>query len=638
MRIGDNDNEVLIDYFLYSLFISSIISAIILIHPIESVSALYMLSALVQSAAAIFAIGFSLSLIAIQLTAPYSFRILKFLLKDIHFRLLFLVLTVIILFGLNGSLVIGNGLITIYVKFLLLILLFLSIFMFFCLWSYFQSILNTLNPVRLINQIIDDVDLIQLETEVGPGDNNDPIQPITDILSESLRKNDENTVLHGLKSITSKMESFLEKDLSVLNQEQITKEFNYHLLIIGKRVFGNSAYINISISIIDCLTIFGIKAIDNDKVKVANQILVELKSCGLLSIGNRIESIIIKISTSIGDAERGIGFKANAKTNYDLVRDSTIALRDIGKEAVKYRLKTSSNIIIGCLRNIGTYNYNYDYSGNKRCKEKDDENSRTAVESLAAIALEANSQELTEILRKLIFDIKYIGQLSAREKFPKTAAQTADSFKYLSKDIVEMGNSNLFIIIIDALGDLGPKFAGADLNGAARSAVDALLSIIQITSDSKDLIDRNKMRIDIAKRLKDIGKIAAERNQPEVSSLAAHAFGYFSDPSEDLLGIMKSSLEEILEVSDDPNTCVSIARSINAFGFGILSMEAKVVAESAANKAISKNETHTLAYLQLCKALKSQEVLLRNQRDNDKADEKKREADRACEMYHRLNK
>ena len=186
--------------------------------------------------------------------------------------------------------------------------------MFFCLWSYFQSLLETLNPVRLINQIIEDVNLIQLETEEEPGDNNDPIQTITDILSESLRKNDENKVLYGLKSITLKMESFLETDLSVPNQEQIAKKFNYHLSIIGKRVFGNRAYINISIGIIDCLTIFGIKAIDNDKRKVASQALVQLKSYGLLSIENRIESIIIKISTSLGDTERGIGFKANAKT------------------------------------------------------------------------------------------------------------------------------------------------------------------------------------------------------------------------------------------------------------------------------------------------------------------------------------
>jgi hypothetical protein len=38
-------------------------------------------------------------------------------------------------------------------------------------------------------------------------------------------------------------------------------------------------------------------------------------------------------------------------------------------------------------------------------------------------------------------------------------------------------------------------------------------------------------------------------------------------------------------------------------------MEAKVVAESAANKAISQDKTHTLAYLQLCNALRSQEIL-----------------------------
>lgn len=632
--VDQDDEEVLIDYFLCTLFISSILSIIVLIPKIESVSALYMLSALVQSAAAIFAIVFSLSLIAIQLAAPYSFKILTIFLGNVQFRMLFLVLAIIIIVGLNGLLAINGTNISIYIKFILYILIFLTVFMFFILMSYFRSILRTLNPIRLIDQIIEKTNVINILETDSPGNERDPVQPVTDILLESLRKNDENAVLYGLDSLTSKIESIMDDSLSEQQQWQIANEFNYHLFVIGRRVFNRDFYINISVNIIDCLNRIGLKSIQTDKTKMTHEILLQLKSAGSVSIENRNEVIIIKISKSLGDSEIGIGVNAYAKRYYDLVQNSIFALRDIGKAAINNRLVVSSSTIIESLNRISG-NIFYNYKKNIDSREKDDITSRIVVESLAAIAKEANSQDLIEILRKLIFDIRHIGQLSAREKFPNTASYTAESFAWLSKEIGERGNYKIIPILISALSDIGPKFADADLNGAARSAVNALLTIIKITNDGMDPYERSKIRIEIAKCLKNIGIKSARKNQKEVSSLAALAFGYFSEPSKDLSNLIKNSLEEFLDSSDDPNTCVQIAQSLNAFDFSI---EGKKAAEKAAKKAISKDSNYTMAYLQLHNALRSQEILLKNKNDNENADEKKKEADKAIAEYNRLMK
>ena len=45
-----------------------------------------------------------------------------------------------------------------------------------------------------------------------------------------------------------------------------------------------------------------------------------------------------------------------------------------------------------------------------------------------------------------------------------------------------------------------------------------------------------------------------------------------------------------------------------------------------------------MAYLQLHNALRSQEILLKNKNDNENADEKKKEADKAIAEYNRLMK
>jgi hypothetical protein len=247
--------------------------------------------------------------------------------------------------------------------------------------------------------------------------------------------------------------------------------------------------------------------------------------------------------------------------------------------------------------------------------------------------LEANSQGMIEILRKLISEIRYFGEQSAKKNFPGTASQVSESFKYISKDIGEKGNYNLFTLIINALGYLGLEFVRSDLNGAAHSAVNALFSIIKTTNDITDFSDRPSLRIEIANRLKDIGTEAAKKNQSDVSSLAAHSFGYFSDPSRDLLEIMKTSLEKMLDVSEDSTTCYQIALVLNAFG----RFESSDLAIKAAKKAISKNSDHELAYQQLCNALRIQEIHYRNKREDQEADAKKAEADAACQKYHELH-
>ena len=174
--------------------------------PTEPDNARYMISTLVQSMAAIFAIIISLSLVAVQLTASsYSTRVIDIFLESRHLHILFSIYSIEIIYGLLLLRLIppkeSMSSFEIYIS----LLYYLGIISFFLLWYYLKDIMNMIKPSAIINRLCDRITKDQL------GSQNDSIQPVMDIMRSSLDRYDYETLASGLKAITTRSKILFER-------------------------------------------------------------------------------------------------------------------------------------------------------------------------------------------------------------------------------------------------------------------------------------------------------------------------------------------------------------------------------------------------------------------------------------------
>ena len=157
--------------------------------PTEATSARYMLSALVQSQAAIIAIVVSLTLIAVQLTASaYSPRVIRIFRGNPDMWILLLFYGFSIFYGLlvlkmirgaedTSQIVISNISLEAYISYVYA--LGISTFAILCL--YIWNIMSLLTPETIIKRLKNEITKGNLLTP-----EEDPIQPIMDIIHGSI--------------------------------------------------------------------------------------------------------------------------------------------------------------------------------------------------------------------------------------------------------------------------------------------------------------------------------------------------------------------------------------------------------------------------------------------------------------------
>ena len=175
-------------------------------------SARYMLSALVQSEAAIVAIVITLSLIAVQLAAQsYSTRVIDIFKNNPDLQILTGIYVGAIIYGLSVLKLIDepnqleNHILSSYS---------LGIFALLSLAPYIWNTFNFLKPSTIINSLSDKIShetiLYAIEGDNKKIDDIDPIQPIIDIVRGSLMKYDYETVKMGLEVIENRMDFIIE--------------------------------------------------------------------------------------------------------------------------------------------------------------------------------------------------------------------------------------------------------------------------------------------------------------------------------------------------------------------------------------------------------------------------------------------
>jgi uncharacterized membrane protein len=221
--------------FLLVIFVSAILFTHFNLFHTDANSARYMLSALVQSQAAIVAIVITLTLIAVQLTASaYSPRVIDIFKKNPDMWILLGCYGVSIFYGLfvlklvegtegevvSQSAIWSLGSVPISFEFCVSLAYWLGVFTFVMLFLYLWNIIGLLKPENVIKRLAVEITKAKI---LNPKE--DPFQPIMDIIHGSIMKYDLETTRVGLKKVTKQVIEIIDSD----GEEKISECFRGHL-------------------------------------------------------------------------------------------------------------------------------------------------------------------------------------------------------------------------------------------------------------------------------------------------------------------------------------------------------------------------------------------------------------------------
>lgn len=225
-------------------------------------SARYMLSALVQSEAAIFAIVITLSLVAVQLAAQsYSARITELFQNAPDLWILIITYIIAMIYGLGVLKLIDEDFpgfnpitnLEVHISFSY----FLGIFAFIAIIPYIHNTLNLLKPSNVIKILSDRVTgeriLSAIQEKREKKYEIDPILPIIDLIRGSLMRYDSETIITGLRAIENRINYIIQnEDLKENDKEKILRHIIFHFSRFGNLAISKR-YERIAIEIVDNL-------------------------------------------------------------------------------------------------------------------------------------------------------------------------------------------------------------------------------------------------------------------------------------------------------------------------------------------------------------------------------------------------
>jgi hypothetical protein len=198
---------------------------------VDDTSARYLLSALVQGLAAIIAIVVTLTLVAVQLSASaYSPRVIDIFKKDWVMWTLLVWYGLSIFFGLFVLEMIGGEYQNlsrrgVSLEFCVFLAYLMGIIAFAGLFLHIGNVINLLKPENIINRLA-----IEITEDRILNSEEDPIQPIVDIVHGSVMKYDITTTRVGLTAVTDRVIKILEVNC----EQKIPMRFFAHLKQVSR--------------------------------------------------------------------------------------------------------------------------------------------------------------------------------------------------------------------------------------------------------------------------------------------------------------------------------------------------------------------------------------------------------------------
>ncbi|MCJ7444800.1 MAG: DUF2254 domain-containing protein [Methanotrichaceae archaeon] len=325
---------------------------LLLLQPtIDANSARYMLSAIVQSEAAIIAIVVSLSLVAVQLVASsYSSRAIEVFKKAPYLWLLlgFYVASMIITFWILMS--IGNvTTLSSETSKWVVVSYWLGVVAFLALIPYIWKILELLNPHSIIDRLSKDITVEKIQLAIQPRSKIDPIQPIIDIIISSLDRYDRGVIDYALNVISSKYSQLTK------NQNVFSYFFNHFTVILdlamrkknepaattilgymydlGSFFSSSREYPGSLNTMVPLLRDIGIKALDDDLIWVANTVVGLLNEVCYDASKNNLPSVETRAIESLYK----VGSYASNLMKMHVAIRAAESLRDLGISEIPWQ-------------------------------------------------------------------------------------------------------------------------------------------------------------------------------------------------------------------------------------------------------------------------------------------------------------
>lgn len=314
-------------------------------------SALYVLSSLVQSEAAVLGIVVTLSLVAIQLTSSsYSTRVIRLFKESPSLWILLLTYIIAIIYGLGVlKFIIPSGNFS-NNEFQIWIAYLLGIYAFSALIPYIIDIINFMDPKIIIKRLsakITKKNILDTTSAEDPNFINyrpsgGPLQPLSDIMIRALMENDYGTLKDGLKSIENSMLRILKDE--GLESNEVTDEegdisnhlFIHHIQRVGEIAIEKNDDSS-SALIIESLSRLSMMGIDENYSTFAEQAAYVLGEIGIKAASKNNEYVSsharVYLGWVIGSAAAEAEF--NTVVEIALLYELRVCLTEINKKLLE---------------------------------------------------------------------------------------------------------------------------------------------------------------------------------------------------------------------------------------------------------------------------------------------------------------
>jgi hypothetical protein len=422
---------VYIGLFLLVIFIGAIVFANFNLFHTDANSARYMLSALVQSQAAIVAIVITLTLIAVQLTASaYSPRVIDIFKKNPDMWILLGCYGVSIFYGfivlklvegaegefVSQSVIWSLGPISVSFEFCVSLAYWLGAFTFVALFPYMLDVIHLLKPESIIKRLA-----VKISSDNLLNSKEDPIQPIVDIVHGSIMKYDLETTRVGLKAVTEQVIKVIDLD----GVKEISNQFGGHLMRVSIVAISKMDEYSTN-QVIFNLESFGESTAEKELKYATTEAAQILGFVGETAAEKRLEGTILYAVDSL----ESVG-KAAAKKRYEhATRAAVVALASVGKAAAKE----------GFEGDIGDVLFAIEGLGRDAAKERLDDATTVAAASLECVAKAATEKGFESATSQGVYSLVAVGVIAAKEGLEVGTPQAAWSLAVLtllSEEIVK---------------------------------------------------------------------------------------------------------------------------------------------------------------------------------------------------------
>ena len=426
-------------YFLilfFSMLILHLIFIIFLPDETDSNSARYVLSAMIQSQAAIIALVVSLLLIAIQLTASsYSKRTISIVKRNPDFWIVLSSYMLSMSFSIIVLKLIENDDVH---EFYISLSIYFTIFTFTILFPFLINALNILKPSSLIQELNNNITqkyIISNKKKIG-SDPDDPFYPIMDFFIDSILKHDFDITREILTIIKSK----IIKLISSNTDENTLDYFYFHLQKMADFVaqLKKESILNEILDIYgDIISIILSNEDTNENIRLKT--VDSLQFIGELAAQNKLDYSTKKALKLITKRNQNISISELEDTIR--TRRTIFAIGSIGISASKAKLIMSVPKVIEYLYILG-----------KCASENEKLNDLTLniIEFIEYIYLNiVTEDDLQYSTLKSIEALKEISIISAKNNFEIPTIKTAEFI------LINLTNESLLLNISQSFRDIG---------------------------------------------------------------------------------------------------------------------------------------------------------------------------------------